>query len=231
MQNTKNDTHKSLVSPKVLALDLDLTLHDVIAHYDDSINQTLRHFGHAYLTLEELEACGGDNFTNSRDLLAKFLPEKSLDAAVEYYFNHFLAREIPIESLLPGAKELIYSIKNKFNLFVIAVTNADEILARKILNDLNALNCFDYVIGVKEGMASKPNPQMLLIALESIGIKPGSHVWLMGDRATDTLCAKKANCTSIRFYHDTTKPKDPNADLFINNHYDLLKIIDDKLIC
>ncbi len=231
MQDNNNDyLISSLAKPTVLALDLDLTLHDVMVHYDDSINETLKHFGHAYLTAEELEACGGDDYTNSRDLLAKFLPEESLDAAVEYYFNHFLAREIPIESLLPGAEELIYSIKKKFNLFIIAITNSEEIMARKILNDLGVLSWFDYVIGVKDGMASKPNPQMLLIALESIGVNPSPHVWLMGDRATDTLCAKEANCTPVRFYHKL-KPQDPNAALFINNHHDLLEIIDAKLSC
>ncbi len=231
MQNNNSDRQlNTLISPTVLALDLDLTLHDVIAHYDDSINETLKHFGHDYLTPEELEDCGGDNYTNTKDLLAKFLPEESLAAAVEYYFNHFLAREIPIESLLPGAEELICTIKKEFNLFIIAITNSEEIIARKILKDLNALSWFDYVIGIKEDMASKPDPQMLLIALKSIGVKPGPHVWLMGDRETDTLCAKKANCTSIRFYHKI-KPQDPNADLFINDHYDLLKIIDDKLAC
>ena len=131
---------------------------------------------------------------------------------------------------MPGFEELIYSVKKKFNLFVIAITNSEETIARKILNDLNALDWFDYVIGVKDGMASKPNTQMLLIALESIGVKPSPHVWLMGDRATDTLCAKKANCTPIRFYHKV-KPQDSNATLFINCHHDLLKIIDAKLAC
>lgn len=223
----QNEEEISLAKPKVIAFDLDLTLHDIISHYDDSVNETLRHFGHDYLTKEEMKQVG-DNFTTTEGIFVRFLPKEQLEDAVIYYLNHFLEREIPPNAILPGAHELLYLLKTRLNIPIIGVTNADEGMAIKILKDLNVFRWFDHVIGTKEGVASKPDPQMLLVALESINYKPGPHVWVVGDRATDTLCAKNSNCTAIRFYH-IIKPKDNNADLFINNHYNLFGLIESKV--
>lgn len=41
-------TINCLQKPEVLALDLDLTLCDVIKHYHHSINQTIKHFGFSH---------------------------------------------------------------------------------------------------------------------------------------------------------------------------------------
>jgi phosphoglycolate phosphatase len=219
---------KALHSPEVIALDLDLTLHDVIAHYDYSINETLLHFGYNALTQEQLTDIG-HNFSTTKDMLAKFLPDSVLDEALEYYMNHFISREIPSRSLLPGAKELLYLLRKRMKLPIIGVTNSEESIAKKILSDLGMLNWFDYVIGIREGHLPKPHTQMLLASLSIISAKPGPHIWVVGDRASDTKCAKDASCTAIRFYHKI-KPEDNNADFFINDHFALYSIIVSKII-
>jgi phosphoglycolate phosphatase-like HAD superfamily hydrolase len=43
-----------MTTPTVLVLDLDLTLHNVVEHYEDSVNSTLSHFGFSELTHEEI---------------------------------------------------------------------------------------------------------------------------------------------------------------------------------
>lgn len=224
--NIVDSSVNSLPMPKILVLDLDLTLHNVITHYDDSLNETLAHFGCSHLTEEGL-AKVNDNFTNTKSLLAEFLPKTSVEQAFEYYINHFLAREIPVNSLIPGAKDLLDQVKNKLNIPIIGITNSVELIATKILNDLDILKFFDHVIGFKEDHLPKPNTQMLLKALAKISAVPGSHVWFVGDRHSDTECAKRAGCTAVRFYHKK-KPVDENADLFINCHYDLFSLMRNK---
>lgn len=219
----------SIPKPQVLAVDLDLTLHNVIKHYDHSINETLIHFGHDYLTEEQLEEAG-ESFISSRDMLSKFLPEDKVDKAVEYYFNHFLMQEIPPKAILPGVKELLYLIKKRFNIPVVGITNSEDFIAKKILRDLKALDKLDYMIGISDDYRPKPDTQMLLKALNVISINPGPHVWFIGDRASDTECAKNAKCTAIRFYHKI-KPSDNNADFFTNSHYHLFNIINSKFKC
>lgn len=224
----KNPRIEAIEPPKALAFDLDLTIHNVISHYNHSVNQTLLHFGYKELSNLELKQLGGNNFTSTRDLFAALMPEELLDQAVEYYYNHFLSQEIPPQAVIPGAKELLQLIKKRFQIPIVAITNSEETIARKILEDLNLTKLFDYIVGTKENIAHKPNPQMLLIALEHIKIKPGPHVWFIGDLPTDVQCAKQANCTAIRFYHKID-PQDLEADLSINNHYNLFNIISSKL--
>jgi len=222
------DKHlESLAKPEVLAFDLDLTLHDVISHYDHSINDTLIHFGKKPLTPEELNAIG-DNFTNTKNFLANFISTEFIDDALAFYTKNFLNRKILPTSFIPGARELLYLIRKRFKLPIIAITNSEELIAKKILADLKIIDQFNYVVGIKEGVEPKPDPQMLIIALKSIAVELGPHVWLIGDRDSDTKCARETGCTSIRFYH-YYKPNDSYADLFINSHYHLFNIISSKL--
>jgi phosphoglycolate phosphatase len=216
-----------LTKPEILVLDLDLTLHDVIAHYDYSINETMLHFGHKILSDEQLEQAGV-NFTSTKEMFASLLPKSQIDAAVEYYFNHFMNREIPVNAVLPGAEALLTQVKTK--LPIIGVTNLEQFMAKKVLRDLKLFDKFDYVIGVKEGNLPKPEIQMLITALSAIGASNGKHVWFVGDRLTDTQCAKAADCTAIRFYHKI-KPNDQYADLFVNDHFQLYDIINRRLEC
>lgn len=210
----------SMATPTVLVLDLDLTLHNVVAHYEDSVNSTLLHFGFSELTHEEI--C--KNFVCIEDSFAKIMPAHLVKQAMEYYINHFLLREIPANSLFPGVKELLSLVKRELNLPIVAVTNSEEIVAHKILSDLGVLEFFDFVAGVKEGNIPKPDKQMLILALDAVSATPGPHVWLVGDSYSDTECAKNSGCTAIRYYHKN-KPIDENADLFINCYYNLFAMM------
>jgi phosphoglycolate phosphatase len=217
----------SLAKPEVLALDLDLTLHDVISHYNASINHTIIHFGQPPLTKEDFKEIGV-SFVNTRQLISKFLPLNQVEEAFEYYLNHFLSREIPVNSLFPGAESLLRSVKHELKIPIIGITNSEEIIGKKILNDLGVLEFFDYVIGIKDDNLPKPHTQMLFTALSLIHAEAGPHIWFVGDRHTDTQCAKAGGCTAIRFYHKH-KPIDENADFFINCHYNLFEIMKAKL--
>lgn len=221
---------KKLTKPTVIALDLDLTLHDVIEHYDYSVNETLVHFGYDKLTQAQLDEASGDSFTNTKDLFAKFLPEALLSSAVSYYYNHFLSREIPVTAVLPGSKVLLETLQNKFDIPIVGVTNSEERIAKKILKDLNFFDWFDFVVGIKENTPSKPDPFMLRKALMYVNNVPGPHVWFVGDKMTDTKCAKAVDCTAIRFYHKQ-KPHDQYADFYINDHLKFVQLIAKVLNC
>ncbi|MEK6734857.1 MAG: HAD-IA family hydrolase [Pseudomonadota bacterium] len=214
-------------TPRAIALDLDLTIHDVIDHYDNTVMETLKRFNHPGISIEELQA-KVETTHSIHDILAHFLAKDILNEAVQYYIEHFANISFTKNSILPGAKELLHLLKDRFNLPIIGITNSDEILAHKILHDLDLFRWFDYVIGLKDGYLPKPDSKMLLNALENIKTESGPHVWFIGDRASDTLCAKQTNCTAIRFYNKV-KPIDNNAELFVNSHYHLFHIIKSKL--
>ncbi len=167
---------------------------------------------------------------NTRNIFSFFLSEELADVALQYYYDHFLQNEISVDAIIPGAREILTEIKQKFNLPIIAVTNSEEPIARKILQDLDLENSFDYIIGVRDDIPYKPDPTMLLIALEKVGAAPGPHVWMIGDLDTDVICARQANCTAIRFNNNNDELIDKDADLVVSSHYNLLNLIASKLV-
>lgn len=224
----KNHSIDSLKTPKALALDLDLTIYNITSYYDYTLNKTLASFGCDKLSKPELKKIRGSKFTSYKEIFSNHIGKELAEKAEKYHIEHLLEHEIPRKSIIPGSKELLYLVRKRFNIPIIGVTNSEETLAKKFLKDLNILQLFDYVIGGRENILLKPDPQMLLIGLENVNIKPGPYVWFVGDSPSDTKCAKLANCSAIRFYQKIM-PEDPNADFFTNSHHHFFNIINSKL--
>ena len=224
----KNHSIDALEAPKALALDLDLTIYNITSHYDYSINKTLTSFNSNKLSETELEQIRGSKFTSYKKIFSKYISEELAEKAEKHHIEHLLEYQIPRKAVIPGAIELLYLVRKRFNIPIVGITNSEENLAKKFLKDLNILQSFDYVVGERRNIPLKPDPQMLLIGLKNINITPGPHVWFIGDSPSDTKCAKQANCSAIRFYHKIM-PEDPNADLFTNSHHHFFNIINSKL--
>ncbi len=56
---------------------------------------------------------------------------------------------------------------------------------------------FAAVVGADDAAAPKPHPAPIWHALAAIGMKPGRHVWYVGDTATDMQAALAAGCTAV----------------------------------
>lgn len=222
-----HDELLKLPVPEVFVFDLDLTLHDVIEHYDYAMLKTFRHFGLREVALKELQGVV-EQCSTTKEILSAFLPDTQVEEAFKYCVEHFFKREISIKSVLPGAREMLYTIKKHFNLPVIGVSNSEEETSKKILRDLGMFKWFDHVVGIKDGNLPKPNTQMLIKGLQLINEQPGPHVWFVGDRGSDTKCARDANCTAVRYYHKK-QPHDANADIFIDCHFKFSAILKDKI--
>jgi len=59
---------------------------------------------------------------------------------------------------------------------------------------------FDVVVCGSDVRKRKPSPEMLLLAMEKLGISPSESCWYVGDSTTDVIAAKEAGITSI-FYN------------------------------
>ena len=84
---------------------------------------------------------------------------------------------------------------------------------------------FDVVVCGSDVARRKPAPDMLLKALDKLGLPPGLDCWYIGDSTTDVIAAKEAGITSIfyngagwdqawldKIFPDTTKhPHRPDA--------------------
>lgn len=70
----------------------------------------------------------------------------------------------------------------------------------RIVDGSGWLDLFDVIVSGDDGVRRKPHPDMLLKALDQLGIEPGKHCWYAGDSTTDVIAAKEAGVTAI-FYN------------------------------
>jgi phosphoglycolate phosphatase-like HAD superfamily hydrolase len=215
--------YKKLARPIVVALDLDRTLHDVIEVYQSAFNLTRQHFGYNEMSVEEIEDLHKESYKPTSEVFKATMGENA-EAALAYYYDTLHMRDIAEDYVLPGAREMLEGLK-KYNIPIVAVTNSEQHIAKKILRDVKLYSMFDSITGVKPGRNLKPNPELLILGLAKIKQEPSKNVWFMGDDKTDTLCAKITGCTGIRYYRGD-KPEDPNADALFSCHFEFLAAIE-----
>lgn len=215
--------YKNLAKPEVIALDLDRTLHDVIEVYQSAFNLTRQHFGYEVMSTEEIDDLHKESYKPTSEVFKATLGDKAQEA-LKYYYDTLHMRYVAEEYVIPGAREMLEGIK-KYEIPIIAVTNSEQHIAKKILRDVRLFSIFDSITGVKPGRNLKPNPELLILGLAKINKVPSKNVWFMGDDKTDTLCAQMTGCTGIRYYR-YEKPEDANADAFFSCHFEFLSAID-----
>lgn len=213
-----------LIAPRIIAFDLDMTLHDIIEFYEENVNKTRIYMGLNKWTDKDFRELHKEGYINNKDSFKMMFGDDS-NTALQYYYDLFHNTPIPQDRVFPGVRYMLDRIKNKYNLKIIGVTNSEQHIAKKVLRDLNLFTIFDSITGPKGNRKPKPETELLQIGLNKIGESFANDIWLIGDSSTDTMCASKAGCVGIRFYQGEVKPADENADAFCNCHFKFEKII------
>ncbi|MDK4537116.1 HAD-IA family hydrolase, partial [Kingella kingae] len=76
------------------------------------------------------------------------------------------------------------------------VTNKSEMLAVKLLKDLQLNDYFSIVVGGDTLPERKPSPEPLLYVADVLGVAP-ENMLMVGDSHNDMLAAKSAGCPSV----------------------------------
>jgi phosphoglycolate phosphatase len=214
-----------LPEPKVIALDLDLTIYDIIHIYDELLNETRKELGLSIFTKEEYDELREQEVFNYTDKAFKYIFGEAYRGALNIFHNKFHEYEISHHNEISGARDFLSILKQNYQVPVIAVSNANQHIAKKILRDMKLIEYFDSVTGMKEGRKPKPDSELLIIGLNKIGKKPGTDVWFMGDSNVDTECARTSSCIGIRFV-DNKIIDDKNAHKICNSYQDFLTLLD-----
>ncbi|MGH1600654.1 HAD family hydrolase [Campylobacter majalis] len=171
---------------KVIIFDMDGTIIDSSKAIEITINDIRADMGleplaTAYITRVINEP--GRNL--AFDLYGLQNPSSSLKAGFEKNFkkNYDLYARC-----YEGIKDLLNSCKDAGFKLVLA-SNAPSHTLAEILAKNEILHLFDEVIGAGNGVAEKPNPQMLHLAVEKTGALKAVFV---GDSLKDEMAAKNA---------------------------------------
>lgn len=169
--------------------DMDGTLLDTLEDLTDAVNVALEKNGYPTRTLEEMRYFVGNGAAN---MIRKAAPEGAdskpvMDAFLEWYGAHCQDKTRPYEGILEALEDL----KKDYPLAV--VSNKPDYAVK-----LMSVALFPGVhgIGEKQGIPRKPAPDMLLSAMEQIGVEKCIYV---GDSDVDLATARNAGvpCISV----------------------------------
>ncbi len=142
-----------------------------------------------------------------------WFPNHTLEDIQAHYQKGFTENADKLE-LMEGAKELLSNLK-EFKVGL--VTNTPQRQMEIMIDALGIKEYFDLLVGSSSKRASKPAPDMILYALEQLGVKTEEAIFV-GDTKYDQIAAQGAGVIAVGFKRD--------ADYRINALNELPKLIE-----
>ena len=173
--------------------DLDGTLLDTLEDLADSMNYALSAHNMKERTLDEIRAFVGNGMLNlARKAVPEGTDEEVINAVLAtfkaHYADHSQDKTKPYDGIIP----LLSSLKERGIPTAVVSNKGDyavQLLMPKYFGDL-----IDVAIGELEGVARKPEPDTVHLAMKRMGVKNPVYV---GDSEVDVLTAKNAGIDGI----------------------------------
>ncbi|MBN1928945.1 MAG: HAD family hydrolase [Chlorobiaceae bacterium] len=175
-----------------VVFDLDGTLLDTIEDISFCLNSVLGK--HGYPT-HPLETCRKMIGHGMRVLVRQALPEEAHDEAIteplltemqDCYSEHWNKKSRPYD----GTETLLNAI-DRIGLKKAILSNKPDRFTRQCADELLAPWSFDVVMGFRENIPAKPDPQGALLIAEQLGLPPATILYV-GDSGVDMKTAVAA---------------------------------------
>lgn len=187
----------NLQRPEAIFLDWDGTLVDSFEFLLKAHNHVRSIFEIPPFTAEVFN----DYFGQPRELLYKNLYGVHAQDAKAHFEKFVTANHLNHLSPLPGADELIRTIKN-MKIKCGIVSNKKGNFVRAEIAHFGWLPLMDSIVGAGEAARDKPAPDPLLLAMKQAEVTQNlSSIWYVGDSETDAQCARDAGCPLILIEH------------------------------
>lgn len=137
----------------------------------------------------------------------------------------FKALYLPDCAPLPGARSLVERLRTR-GLRRAVVTSASAAELADLMRVAAVANLFDFEITADDADASKPDPDLVNVALEKLEVGPREAV-MIGDTPYDIAAAARAGVSTIAFRSGGWKDRDLDGAIAIYDHaQDLISRID-----
>lgn len=178
----------------IIIFDLDGTLLNTIDDLGYACNYALEKTGHPTFPIEAYPAKVGNGINN---LIRRALPEserteENILRVREFFVPYYNEHNCDYTHPYTGIPEVLAALKAQGHLLAVA-SNKYQAATEKIVNHFFP-GIFDVILGEREGIERKPNPQIVRDILERLRVTgDGLRVLYLGDSLVDYETAKNAN--------------------------------------
>ena len=177
----------TIQNKKLFIFDLDGTLVDTAPDFKNSINYMLNELNESEVSLEEIRNWVG---YGARELIRRTVEDKNIphdEQRIEEMLKIFLlhyTHNIDDDSVLFNNVRNVLEFLKDNGIKLAVCTNKMERLSNILLEKLNVLHMFDYLVGGDSLSKSKPDPFPLLNICEKLNTEISDSV-MIGDSVTD----------------------------------------------
>jgi 2-phosphoglycolate phosphatase len=179
-------------SPRAVVFDLDGTLVDAYAAIHESLGVVLAAFGRPPVTRDETRRMVGHGLEM---LVAKAVGDENVAEGVRLFRERYERVGLEGTRLLPGAESVTRSLFERGIRLAIA-SNKPARFTRPLLEAFGLSGRFGFVAGPDDGFPPKPAPQMIFMALATLGVS-GRDAVFVGDMPVDIATARAAQLPII----------------------------------
>lgn len=218
-----------MARPLIAIFDLDGTLADTLPAIAGAMNAVLRAAGLAEHPEESYRRFAGDGAA----MLVRRATRHEFDrdeAAVARLVGAFRERDEKLDAALArayeGVPEMLSDLEREGALLAV-LTNKEHPEALKLVERLFGLKRFVAVEGVREGVATKPDPSVLLSIIRDAGLTPRDAAFI-GDTDTDMRTGRNAGVCTVGCawgFRDEHELRATGADAVAHHPRDLPVII------
>ncbi|WP_102959847.1 phosphoglycolate phosphatase [Mangrovicella endophytica] len=189
----------SALRPQAVLFDLDGTLIDSAPDIHESLNETLASYGEPPFSLDEVIGMIGRGvpvlIERAYAALDKPLDPATRDKIVERFLKIYNPRAAKLTTLNAGVSDAT-RLLCEAGIRIGVVTNKPGAETAEILTHFGLADLMAIVVGGDAGPPKKPEPGLLLLACERLGLSP-ADVLFVGDSENDVLAARAAGITSV----------------------------------
>ena len=214
---------------KLVIFDLDGTLVNTLTDLTECVNYALNRCKYPQHSFDEYRYFVGNGINK---LIERALPETNRDVEtimhvkeifVEYYMQHKTDKSY----VYPGINDLLSALQDKCIMLAVASNKYHEATLEMIAHYFPNIN-FVKVLGQRDGVPTKPHPQIVEEILEATGIC-NDDVLYVGDSGVDMTTAANAGVDSVGVdwgLRTVEELRANNATYIISNPMEILDIIE-----
>jgi phosphonatase-like hydrolase len=202
-----------------------------------TVQKALQHGG-VHVTLEQVlaDGAGKEKSKAISDIANKYAPTTDETAVNSIYRDFLVMLDSAYEELdvkpMHGAEEVLRELK-KLGIYRVLNTGYDKKTAMQLVDKLGWVKDRDYddIITASDVPKTRPNPDMIFMAMELMGINDASVVAKIGDSSIDIEEGKNAACGLTvgitTGAHTREQLASANPDRIIDKLSDLLPLVKD----